>query len=67
MSVAVATMGKYWPQAGYGIAESKGIGGSGIGTIYDEKRKPVIRVTGVDENGHTRRKINIKVTSVTEN
>jgi hypothetical protein len=45
MSVSIATMGKYWPQAGYGIAESKGIGGDGGGMFYEQKRKPVVAVT----------------------
>lgn len=69
MSVAIATMGKFWPAFGGGgppqIIVDDG-GGSGIGTIY-EKKKPVIHVTGVSENGQVRRKIKIEVTSVTEN
>lgn len=45
MSVSIATMGKYWPQAGYGIAESKGIGGAGGGFYEERKRKPVAIAT----------------------
>lgn len=44
MSVSIATMGKYWPQAGYGIRESDGIGGGG-GIFYEQKRKSVASVT----------------------
>lgn len=46
MSVAIATNGMFWPQAGYGIRESDGIGGGGGGMFYDEqKRKPVATAT----------------------
>ena len=64
MSVAMATMGKYWPQAGHGVPESPGIGGGGGGEA--ERPKPVVRISGVNYDKYKKEKINISVISVKE-
>ena len=62
--VSLATLGKFWPQAGYGLAANKGIGGEGGGvTITERERKPVVVVDRLREKNE---KITVTVIGVIE-
>ena len=63
MSISIATFGKFWPQAGFGIYESQGIGGAGGGSYIERKKKPIVLISKVNERDN---KIKIEVISVDE-
>lgn len=63
--ISIATMGKYWPQAGYGLGWNtvKGIGGEGGGYMEEVKRKPVVVIDAVREKDI---KIEVEVLEITD-
>jgi hypothetical protein len=61
MPVMIATMGKFWGQAGYGIRENRA---AGVGTfVSEEKRKPVVLIDRVRDEDE---KIQVTVIGVKE-
>jgi len=63
MSISIATMGKYWPQAGYGLEVPPGISGGG-GFDQRERQKPVVKVSGIKYDKKKKENINISVIGV---
>ncbi len=62
--ISLATMGKFWPQAGWGTHENDGIGGTGGGGLeYIQIKKPIVVVDRIYERNE---KITVKVMGVKE-
>lgn len=60
--ITIATMGKFWPQPGYGLKWPPR-GGGNYPAYIDEKKKPVIIVDAVRERNE---KVSITITGISE-
>ena len=60
--ITIATMGKFWPQAGYGASWPKD-GGSNYSGYAEQMKKPVVIVDRVRTSNE---KITVEVTSIQE-
>ena len=64
MSVTIATLGKFQGAPTRNAVLSRS-GGDGVGVVYEERRKPIVRVTRVKYDKKKRKDINISITNIT--